>query len=90
MIRASIAYSNAGHARIQELSQRHNIAIVELIESMAFADDEIVKSAIAQGLSRRKTKMAEAKKTIRASMQILKTVTPEELAQIVSSRHLNA
>ena len=90
MIRASIAYSNAGHARIQALCKRHDITVIELFESMAFADDQAVNAAIAQGLPRRKAAMLENKKSVSAARQVLKTMTPEEIAMIIGSRTVKA
>lgn len=73
MVRAGIAYSDAGHARIIELTKAHNIGIVELFESLAFADDELVARALQQGLPRRKDKMAATKAEKKAADNLIKT-----------------
>lgn len=90
MIKASIAYSTSGHARITQLCARHKLNIVELFESLAFADDQVVAAAVAQGLPRRKEKMAANKKTISAARRAFNSLTAEQIAIILESQTVKA
>lgn len=86
MIRASIAYSDAGYARVQELCATHHLSVIELFESMAFADDPTVAAAISQGLPRRKEAMYANKKVISAARRVVRNMTPEQLAALIESQ----
>lgn len=90
MIRASIAYSDAGYARVQALCVTHRLSVIELFESMAFADDQTVAAAISQGLPRRKGTMSANKKIISAAKRVVKNMTPEQLAVLIESQTIKA
>lgn len=90
MKRSAIAYSTDGWSRVQQLCERHCLNVVELFESLAFADDEIVANAIAQGLPRRKEKMSDNKKVISQAKRAVKLMSSEQLAALIQSQQSKA